>query len=122
MNPVRSAAEIALTSRFLNRATLFLVDAGFKRFGHMVPRDALEGIDSFFYRDAIGNVDLDGDGRDDSFRLAFTNPWYDQRITGIELHLDGRRVPPERLLLRCSGVVTRASEAVDLEFAPGPAM
>lgn len=122
MNPLRSAAEMALTSRFLNRATLFLLDEGFKRFGHMVPRDAVEGIDSFFFRDAIGNIDTDGDGEADSFRLTFTNPWYDQRITGIELHIDGRRVLPGNILFRHPGGSIRSDRVTALEFAPGPAM
>lgn len=122
MNPFRSVLDRVVTSRPLNRATLFLLDEGFKRFGHMLPRDALEGIDSIFFRDAIGNIDLDGDGVADSFRLAFTNPWYDQRITGIELYIDGRKVPPERILFRSPAGDTRASDVVALEFAPGPAM
>ena len=122
MNPLRSLVDRAVTSRPLNGATRLLLDLGFKRFGHMLPRDALEGIDSFFFRDAMGNIDLDADGVADSFRFSFTNPWYDQRITGIELHIDGRRVPGDRILFRSPAGDTRATEVVALEFAPGPAM
>lgn len=119
---LRSILDRTLTSRPLNQATLVLLDSAFERYGHLIPRDALEGLDSLFFRDMMGNVDLDGDGAEDSFRITVTNPWYDQRINGIELFIDGRRIPPERIVFRSDSADTRASDVVALEFAPGVAM
>jgi len=111
-----------LTAKPLNRATLFLLQDAVKRFGHRMPRDILGGLDLFFFRDLIGNVERGGDGVDDSFRFTVTSAWYDQRITGIDLRVDGRRVPRDRIVFRYPGGETRARDVTSLEFAPGDAM
>jgi alpha-mannosidase len=102
---------------------LFLLQTLVDKYGEaLLPRDALEGIDQLFFRDAIGNIDMDCDGVDDSFRLTVTNPWYDQRITGVEIAIDGRPIPVDKLVLRYPSGETRASDVVALEFPPGDAM
>lgn len=111
-----------ITSRPFNRTTLYLLKDAADRFGFLLPREMFDGLDSFFFRDATGNIDLDGDGVEDSFRLAVTNGWFDQRITGIEYYADGRSVPPERIIFRYPGGQTRASDVTALEFRPGDAM
>jgi len=111
-----------ITTRPLNRLLLPAMDFAFNRYGHLLPREALGGLDSFFFRDAMGNIDTDGDGVPDSFRMTVTNAWFDQRITGIELYVDGRRVPRERILFRSRVGETRGSRLAPLEFPPGDAM
>jgi len=122
-HPVRWFFHRLFTSKPLNRMSLFLLQTVVERHGEdLLPRDALEGIDQLFFRDAIGNIDMDSDGVDDSFRLTVTNPWYDQRLTGVEVAIDGRPIPADRLLLRYPSGETRARDVVALEFPPGDAM
>ena len=111
-----------ITLRPLDRLTEAIIKEGARRFSHLLAREVLGGIDSLFFRDAIGNIDLDGDGKEDSFRLTVTNPWFDQRITGIELHIDGRMLPQEKILFRSPEGKRRASEVVALDFLPGEPM
>jgi len=108
-----------LVSRPLNRLTLFFIDEGIRRFGSLLPRDLLEGIDQFFVRDLIGNIDLDGDGFPDSFRMAITNAWFDQRLLGLELTCDGTKIPKKEILLKMKEGEISASEIKELDFPPG---
>ncbi len=117
-----SALYRVITMRPLNRLLLPAMDFAVERYGSLLPREALAGLDSFFFRDAIGNIDTDGDGVPDSFRITVTNAWFDQRITGIELYVDGRRVPCERILFRSRAGETRGSRLTSLDFPPGDAM
>ncbi|MBU4174304.1 MAG: hypothetical protein KJ686_05290 [Actinobacteria bacterium] len=117
-----SALYRVITTSPLNRLLLPAMDFAFNRYGHLLPREALGGLDSFFFRDAMGNIDSDGDGVPDSFRVTVTNAWFDQRITGIKLYIDGRRVPAGRILFRYPGGETRGSRLRALEFPPGDAM
>ena len=112
----------AVTSAPLNRLTLAAMDRAIARYRDLLPREMFGGLDSFFFRDAIGNIDTDGDGIPDSFRLTVTNAWFNQRITGIELYADGRRVPEERILFRSPLGETPAASVRALEFPPGDAM
>lgn len=93
---------------------------GFDSFGRgLVPHEWIEGIDRFFVREMMGDVDADGDGVPDSFRVTVTNAWFDQRITGVRLGIDGRPVSPGRISVRSAGGETRASEIMALDFPPG---
>ena len=108
------------TSRLLNRATLRGLEIGWSRLGaQLLPREWLAGIDSFFVRGMIGNVDEDSDGSPDSFRLTVNNAWFDQRVEGVEMSIDGRRVKPDDLLLRMESRTLAASDVVSLDFPPG---
>ncbi len=111
-----------ISTRPINYVVEFFLKQAAKRFSHLLPREVIDGIDSLFFRDAIGNIDFDGDGREDSFRLTITNPWFDQRINGIELHIDGRMVPQEKISLRSPAGTIRASQIVALDFPPGDAL
>jgi len=117
-----SALYRVITSSPLSRLVLPAMDHAIARYGHLLPREALGGLDSFFFRDAIGNIDTDGDGVPDSFRITVTNAWFDQRITGIKLYADGHRVPDARILLCSSAGETPAQRVRALDFPPGDAM
>ncbi|MBU4302477.1 MAG: hypothetical protein KKE56_06920, partial [Actinobacteria bacterium] len=117
-----SALYRVITSSPLSRLVLPAMDHAIARYGHLLPREALGGLDSFFFRDAIGNIDTDGDGVPDSFRITVTNAWFDQRITGIKLYADGHRVPDARILFRSSAGETPAQRVRALDFPPGDAM
>ncbi|MDD5448717.1 MAG: glycoside hydrolase family 38 C-terminal domain-containing protein [Actinomycetota bacterium] len=109
-----------ITSKALNRFSLRGLDIALERFGSLVlPRDALDSVESLVVRDLIGNIDEDKDGSPDSFRLAITNGWYDQRVTGVDFTIDGRRVKPENLLLKSRDFTMRSSELIALEVEPG---
>ncbi|MFH1149057.1 MAG: glycoside hydrolase family 38 C-terminal domain-containing protein [Actinomycetota bacterium] len=110
-----------LASRPVNALSLRGMDYLYRRFAFLLPRDAEEGIENFFVRDLFGNVDLDGDGRPDAFRFGLTNGWYDQRLTGLELSIDGRRVAPDRLLVRWPRGEIAASGITSMDFPPGEA-
>ncbi|MBU1672732.1 MAG: hypothetical protein KKF41_11120 [Actinobacteria bacterium] len=110
-----------LASRPVNALSLLGIDYAYSRFAFLLPRDAEEGIENFFVRDLFGNVGLDGDGSPDAFRLGLTNGWYDQRLTGLELSIDGRRVAPDRLLVRWPGGEIAASNITSMDFPPGEA-
>jgi alpha-mannosidase len=119
----RSIAYRVLTSRPLNPLAAHAFYRGFRRFGAgLVPHEWIDGIDRFFVRDLMGNVDLDGDGAPDGFRLAICNAWYDQRITGVTISMDGRRLGPGEVLLHTSRGQVRAGDITSLDFPPGEAV
>lgn len=116
----RALAHMILTSRPFAPITARALELGFRRFGgELVPHEWIEGIDRFFVRDMMGNCDADGDGAADSFRLTITNAWFDQRITGVALAIDGRRISPGGIAVRYPGGETRASDIGVLAFPPG---
>ena len=115
----RAVAYRILTSRPLRSLTLAGLVAAWDSYGDMLPREWTDGIDRFFAREFIGNVRAEGAGAPDSFRLAFVNAWFDQRITGARLAIDGRKVSPRDLLLRSAAGRCRADEITALEFPPG---
>jgi len=110
-----------ITSRPLNALTSFAVRDGARRFAGLLPRELLDGMNTFFFRDAISNIDLDGDGREESFLLTVTNGWFEQRITGVLMFIDGRRVPSEEVLLRGAWGEARAGDIMAVDFPPGGA-
>jgi alpha-mannosidase len=85
----------------------------------LIPKDATVGAEGFFVHDLIGNCDEDGDGRAESFRLAVTNAWFDQRITSVALALNGRMVPEGRTFLRVDGRVLPARDVLAVEYRAG---
>ena len=117
---LRGSIYRVLTAKPFSRPVALVLETGFRRFGgSLLPRELIDGIDRYFVRDMTGNVDADGDGAPDSFRFTITNAWYDQRITGVELGLDGRRVPSRSILLRSGQEEVLASDMRALEFPPG---
>ena len=105
----------------MNALTSFAVRDGARRFGELLPRELFDGMETFFYRDAMGNVDLDSDGRAESFLMTVTNGWFEQRITGALMFIDGRRVPGEDVIIRGPSGEARASDVVAMDFPPGAA-
>jgi len=116
---VRAQAYRILTSAPLRSASLAGLIAVWKVVGEKLPREWTEGIDMFFAREFIGNVSADGDGPADSFRIGFVNAWFDQRITGARLAIDGRTIAAGDLQLRSSEGRQRADEFTTFEFPPG---
>ena len=115
----RALAYRTLTSRPLRRLSLAGLVAAWGSFGHMLPKEWTDGIDRFFARDLIGNIPAGGQGPPDSFRLSFVNAWFDQRITGVRLSVDGRKIDPRRLELRSPAGNCRADELIAMDFPPG---
>ena len=115
----RALAYRTLTSAPLNALTLRGLTLAWGAFGDMLPREWVDGIDRFFARDLIGNVSSGAAGAPDTFRLAFVNAWFDQRITGVTLSIDGRRVRASDLVLRSDERETPVSELTPFEFPPG---
>lgn len=116
----RALAHRVLTARPFARPAARALDLVFGRLSRdLVPREWIEGIERFFVRDMMGNIDADGDGVIDSFRFTVTNAWFDQRVTGVRLGIDGRRVRPDELEVRSRGLRTRASELRPVDFPPG---
>ena len=104
-DPMMEAPSIPLPILFacrvpgLNRTVSLLTKSAVRAFAHRVPREFFIGHEASLIEQMTGLVDLDGDGRDDSFRLTLTNAWFDQRILGIELSIDGLPVKPEDLVI-----------------------
>lgn len=115
----RAVAYRILTSGPLRSVTLAGLIAAWNAYGDRLPREWTDGIDRFFAREFIGNVCAAGEGAPDSFRLAFVNAWFDQRITGASLAIDGRAIAQRDLLLRSAAGRCRADELTTLEFPPG---
>jgi alpha-mannosidase len=107
-----------LTSRPLNRVTSATIGLAWKAYGEQVPREWIDGLDRFFARELIGNVASTGAGPADAFRLPLVNAWFNQRLTGIELGIDGVKVPDEEVLVRFKSGEMRACDITREEFPP----
>ena len=84
-----------------------------------LPRETYDSAESFFVHDLIGNVDTNQDGKPDAFRLAITNCWFAQAVTGVELSIDGKTIDPSRILVDNDFVQIRGDKIRRIRFCAG---
>lgn len=75
-----------------------------------LPRDIISAAEGFFVPDMIGNIDFNQDKLADSFRITVNNAWFDQRLTGLKMALNGRIIAQESTYIRYREEVLRADK------------
>lgn len=90
-----------------------------ERIRQLIPDDMEPAVEALFLHDLIGNVDLDGDGKPDAFRLAINNCWFHQQVTSVKVRLDGRQIKPAKLQIDNGYVTTTADKIRAIRFEPG---
>ena len=90
-----------------------------KRYSKKIPSEIPAAVESFFVHDLIDNIDTNGDGKVDSFRLAITNAWFNQNITGLQIHINGKKIDPARVLIDNDFAKVRGDKLKSLRFIAG---
>ncbi|MEW6202452.1 MAG: glycoside hydrolase family 38 C-terminal domain-containing protein [bacterium] len=76
-------------------------------------------LNTVFFRDDIGNVDTNDDGKPDAFQLPFTNHWFDQRLLKLNAAINGIPVPEDKVYFKAGGKLYPSHRTAEIDFAPG---
>jgi len=71
-------------------------------------------IERIYVKGSLTNIDLDGDGKPDSFQFQLTNPFpYGGSISSMSLKIDDEAVPPDSIEAELEGKVWKGGEVSD---------
>lgn len=90
-----------------------------QHFADLIPADLGPALEAVLVHDLIGNVDTDGDGEPDAFRIAITNCWFYQHLVGVELRVDGKKIAPDKLLIDNGFEQFDATTIKRIRYEPG---
>ena len=118
--PISRSTLRTLRWPVVNRVALGLFRRALRKRKELFPPEMFVWCECMFVPDLIGNFAFDDDGPVDSFRLAITNNWFDQRVNGVAMSIDGRHVPAHKLTVRSGDRIVPATELYGLDFPAGP--
>ena len=91
----------------------------FTRLQNKLPRELIPEVEAIFYDDLIGNIATLDPEKPDSFRFAFTNTWFHQRVNSISMMIDGKQIPPNHITVNNDFLQVRGDKIRRLRFVPG---
>jgi len=90
-----------------------------KRILARLPKEIPLGVESFFVHDLIENIDTAGNGKKTAFRLVVTNAWFNQNVTGIQAHINGKTIDPAKILVDNDFAKVRGHKINSIRFIAG---